>query len=113
MAKNLFIQKTVYNKEQHSKVVDKNFSFFTPPEVDAVPSVEDFFNLYEQLFYLIPTEGESNSHEELVRRSSEVVDFEKDSDDIQPLLDEIASLREQLLTAREEIINLEVSNNTL
>lgn len=113
MSESLQIQKTVYNKNQHEQVVDTSFSFFVPPPVDEGVSVEEFFTLYEDLFYIIPTEGELNSHEFIVRRSSEVVDFEKDTEDIQPLLDEIASLREQLLAARQEIIDLEVSNATL
>jgi hypothetical protein len=35
-----------------------------------------------------------------------LTDFEKNTQDIQPLLDEIAILREQLLSANEEIFEL-------
>jgi len=34
----------------------------------------------------------------------ELVDFEKDTEDIQPLLDEIAQLRGQLLEYQEQLI---------
>ena len=109
MANNVRIQKTVYNKDQHGKVVDRSFLFFTPPVVEEGPTVEDFFALYEQLFYIIPSEGTTNSHEVLVQKSSELVNFEQQTQDIQPLLDEIASLRQQLLEARQEIIDIQVS----
>lgn len=108
MSKNLPIQKTVYNREKYRKVVSSNFTTFVPPPPDADPTIEDFFNLYESLFYEIPADGDIQSHSYLIRRSSELVDFEKDTQDIQPLLDEIADLREQLLEANGEILQLEI-----
>lgn len=108
MANNLPIQKTVYNREKYRKVVNREFSTFVPPPPDADPTVDDFFNLYETLFYEIPAEGETGSHTYLIQKSSELVDFEKDNIDIQPLLDEIADLRQQLLEANTEILQLEI-----
>ena len=108
MANNLPIQKTVYNREKYRKVVDREFSTFVSPPPEDDPTVEDFFNLYEALFYEIPAEGETGSHTYLIQKSSELVDFEKDNIDIQPLLDEIADLRQQLLEANTEILQLEI-----
>lgn len=108
MANNLPIQKTVYNREKYRKVVDREFSTFVPPPPEDDPTVDDFFNLYERLFYEIPAEGETGSHTYLIQRSSELVDFEKENIDIQPLLDEIADLRQQLLEANTEILQLEI-----
>ena len=108
MANEVRIQKTVYKKDQLDKVVDRSFSTFAQPEAveEDTLTVEEFFTAYEDLYYEIPPEGERNSHNYLIQRSSELVDFEKDTTDIQPLLDEIAQLREQNLNLNQQIIDL-------
>lgn len=105
------IQKTVYNATEFNKVVDRSFSTFTQPVVgEDTDTVENFFRLYEKLYFVISPTGEVDSHEYLIRKSSELVDFQKGTEDIQPLLDEIAQLREQLLQANQQIIDLETAN---
>ena len=108
MARDIQLKNKVYSKEQLDKVVDREFSFFTEDqeELDQPITVEEFFTAYEDLYYEIPLKGENQSHSYLSQRSSELIDFEKDTTDIQPLLDEIAILRQQLLTSQEEIIEL-------
>ena len=102
------LRKTVYNKDQFSRVVGgREFTTFGIEDV-APFSVEDFFNEYENLFLTIPVFGGVNTHEYLVRKSSELVGFQRTTEDIQPLLDEITNLREQLLQARQENIALQV-----
>ena len=61
------IHKTVLNKDQFDKAVDTTFKTFvtTPDESDEI-TIPEFFNLYQQLYYDIPVEGETNSHEFLV-----------------------------------------------
>lgn len=104
------LRKTVYNKDQFSRVVGGR-EFTTFGIQDAIPfSVEDFFQQYDALFLTIPVFGEVNTHEYLVRRSSELVGFQRTTEDLQPLLDEITNLREQLLAARQENINLQVQS---
>lgn len=102
---NLF-QQAVTTRE-FERVVNTEFSTFidSTPEEDF--TVEDFFVEYERLFYEIPAEGENESHEYLIRKSSELVDIETETTDITPLLDEIASLREQLLEANSQIVKLQ------
>ena len=105
MANEIKIQKTVYNKDQFDKVVDRSFKTFAQPTpVEEQTSIEEFFNLYDQLYFEIPVEGELNSHRVLVEKSSELVEFEKDTEDIQPLLDEISILREQILDFQQQLI---------
>lgn len=107
MANSIKISKTVFNKDQFKKVVDTNFkSFAQPVPVDEDITVEQFFAEYENLFYEIPSTGDSQSHQYLIDKSSEVVDFEKDTEDIQPLLDEITQLRQQILDYQQQIIEL-------
>lgn len=102
------LRKTVYNKDQFSRVVGgREFTTFGAAQ-ETIFSVEDFFEQYDNLFLTIPVFGDVNTHEYLVRRSSELVGFQRTTEDIQPLLDEIASLRDQLLQARQENINLQI-----
>jgi len=103
------LRKTVYNKTQFDKVVGgREFKTFIQEEITF--SIEDFFREYENLFLSIPVNGATNSHEFLVRKSSELVGFQRTTEDIQPLLDEITSLREQLLTLQQENIDLQLGD---
>ena len=104
MAKEIKIQKTVFNKEQFDKVVDRSFKTYAQPApVEDEPTVDDLFTLYDSLYYEIPIEGEK-SHTTLIEKSSELVDFDNTTEDIQPLLDEIAILREQILEYQHQLI---------
>ena len=105
MANEVRLQKTVFKKDNFDKVVDRSFTTFAQLiAVEDLPTVEEFFNLYEQLYFEIPIEGVTQSHQYLIQRSSELIDFQKDTDDIQPLLDEIAILREQILEYQQQLI---------
>ena len=111
MGNDIKIQKTVYDSTQFNKVVNRSFTSFTQPvEEEDVDTVENFFRLYEKLYFEIPPEGEVDSHEYLIKKSSELVDFEKTTEEIQPLLDEISQLREQLLQANQQILDIETAN---
>ena len=89
------IIKSAYRTNEIDRVVDKEFKTFTKP-VEAVDT-----DTIEEL------EGESNSHQYLLQKSSELVDLEKSTEDIQPLLDEIGQLRQQLLDANQQLFELE------
>jgi hypothetical protein len=105
MAKNISIKKTVFQKDTFGKVVDRSFKQFTQPlSVDEERTIEQLFSEYERLYLDIPAEGENQSHLYLIKKSSELVDFEKDTEDIQPLLDEIATLKEQILFYQQQLL---------
>ena len=110
MANNIEIKKTVFSTTDFNRVINTSFETFTQPvpEEDTDTS-EELFRLYEKLYYVIDVQGEENSHEYLVKKSSELLTFDKVTEDIQPLLDEIAQLREQLLSANQQIIDLETN----
>lgn len=111
MANDIKVQKTVFNNTEFNRVVNRNFTTFTQPVIEEDPdTVEELFRLYEKLYLVIDIEGEINSHEYLVRRSSELVTFEANTEEIQPLLDEIAQLREQNLLLNQQILDLETVN---
>ena len=108
MANDIQIQKTVFSNLEFGRVVDSTFSTFKQPDTGGGldPTVE-FFKLYEDLYYVIDVTGETDSHEYLVRRSSELLNFDTVTEDIQPLLDEIAELRQENLSLNQQILDLE------
>lgn len=108
MASNLQVKKRVFNQNQFDQVIDRDFKSFkkTEPAVDP-DTVEELFRLYEKLYYIIPTEGEEDSHQFLIQESSKLVDYDKTSEEIQPLLEEITQLRLQLVEANSIIQELE------
>jgi len=99
---NINLNRTVFNKDSFDQTVNKNFTQLTssldPTFFDVnLATVDDFFILYDKFFYDIPKFGELNSHEYIINQSSEYINYTKNSEDIQILLDEIASLRQEIL----------------
>lgn len=108
MANDINIQKTVFNSTEFGRIVNRNFTTFTQPiPEEDTDTVDELFRLYEKLYFTIDLIGETNSHQYLIEKSSELVNFERNTEDIQPLLDEISQLREQLLQANQQILELE------
>ena len=89
------LTKTVYNKSQYTKVIDTQFTQLVSPEEgatgeDTLPTVDEFFTFYEQLFFDIPKFGETNSHEYLIKTSQAYIGNTGLQDDtIQALIDEV------------------------
>lgn len=107
------VQKTVFNKDQFGKVVNTQFTqLINQNQVEETPvfTIEDFFELYEQLFFQIPKEGDTNSHRYILEKEAEYLEVSVNQDDIQALLDEVTSLRQQLLES-QQIINDLTRNN--
>ena len=99
------VQKTVFNKDTYGRVVDTQFSQLITQEDETLSfSVDDFFELYDQLFYQIPRDGETNSHQYILQREADYLGVSISQDDIQALLNEITSLRQQVLES-QQIIN--------
>jgi len=98
-----------YSGSQFDRVVDNDFSFFTPnaQPVDPIDnlSVNDFFRAYTNLFYDIPTVGEINSHEYLIKQSSQLIAVNDETlvNDFNALVDEINSLREENLELQQQL----------
>ena len=105
------VQKTVFNKDKYSRVIDTQFTQLISPEEETLSfSVDDFFELYEQLFYQIPKEGEINSHNYILQREADYLGINLNQDDVQALLDEITSLRQQVLDSQTVINELTKTN---
>jgi hypothetical protein len=103
------VQKTVFNKNKYEQVIDINFhQLFDSQIVEDTPSftVDDFFSLYESLFFQIPKDGESNSHKYILQKEADYLGVKIDNTDVQALLDEITSLRQELLSTQQTITSL-------
>ena len=107
----LTLTNTVYSKNQYERVIDTSFTQLVQPQVTAsvvapAISVAEFFQNYQQIFFLIPKLGEANSHEYLIRTSQEYIGSSGVNDDtIQALINEITQLRQENLDLQQQIIS--------
>lgn len=109
MSEQVNLIKEVYGRVTYSKVVDSAFTELYTPVSASAPApltVEEFFNLYNDLFFQIPATGEINSHEYLVARSTEYLGGGVLTDNEKAYIEEINSLRQQLLEANTNFLNL-------
>ncbi len=107
------VQKTVFNKDTYTRVIDTQFSQLLNQNAEEEPvsfTVDDFFQLYDELFYQIPIEGDTDSHQFILRREADYLGVSISQDDIQALLNEITSLRQQVLEAQQTINDLTRTN---
>ena len=96
----ILIQKTVFNKDTYGRVVNTQFSQLINQQTSNVAApltVDEFFKLYEEIFYQIPKEGDINSHRYILEKEAEYLGINLNNDDIQALLDEITTLRQTVL----------------
>jgi len=102
------IKKESFPKQKYPTIINTEFSqLINPsPQVENVLTVDEFFELYDDLFYEIQPTGEVNSHEYMVKRSGDYVGLESRSSDVDALIQEINDLRRQLLEANQNIIEL-------
>jgi hypothetical protein len=108
MGEVIALNKTIYNKTDYDNVVDVNFTQLVPPPVtpQSQPTVQDFFKLYEDLFFEIPEFGATNSHEYLITKSSEYINFTSNNSDIEALINEINQLRQENLDLKQQNLGL-------
>lgn len=110
------IQKTVFDKNSFNKVVNTQFTQLVEPQTEDEDtlefSIDDFFSLYEQLFYQIPRDGDINSHQYILQREADYLGIIINQDDIQALLNEITSLRQQVLDTQTLVNQLSSTTTT-
>jgi len=114
MSENINFNKQVYNKNNYQKVIDTSFKQLgvktIQQQLDNQPTTEQFFELYNELFYSIPEYGPNNSHEFIIKKSSEYINFEQNQEEIEALQSEISQLRNDLLEAQKQIVELQKTN---
>ena len=103
------IKRTVFDKGDFARVVDTQFSQLIGVE-EPLPilTIDEFFQLYEDLFYQIPIEGDTNSHQYILQKEADYLGVKISSDDIQALLDEITNLRQEVLDSQTTINDLTI-----
>ena len=111
MAK-ITLNKEVLNKNQYQKVIDTSFTQLvqpTPVTPESIPSISvaEFFNNYQEIFFQIPKFGDINSHEYLIKTSTEYIGASTGvSNELQALIDEITELRQENLDSQQQLLNL-------
>jgi hypothetical protein len=102
--------KSVFNKDDFDKLINRNFNQLInniDDQESASFTLDDFFQLYENLFIQIPKEGDINSHRYMMNRSAEYLGVRlADETDIQALLNEITVLRNDLLASNKILAEL-------
>ena len=77
MKQKINLNKTVFNKRTYEKTIDTSFKELgvksIQEQIDEQPTVQEFFDMYNVLFYEIPDLGATNSHEYLVKTSGELL----------------------------------------
>ena len=109
MSEKISLTKNVYSKTQFTKTVDTQFTQLTTPIPTAqtnTQTVAQFFNDYQTLFYEIPKEGETNSHQYLIKTSQDYVGAAQNDTDLTALLSEIDSLRLTIYEQQQTITTL-------
>ena len=103
------LQKQVFDKNTYGRVIDTQFHQLLNQgaTTDTLSfTVDDFFQLYEDLFFQILKEGDTNSHRYILQREADYLGVSINQDDIQALLNEITSLRQQVLESQQTINDL-------
>ena len=113
MAENINFNKIVYKKKNYLKTIDTSFKELgvqtIQEQIDAQPTVQEFFDMYNTLFYQINERGNTNSHEFLIKTSQAYIGFEENNEIIELLQAEIAGLREQLLESQKQLAEIVAS----
>lgn len=107
---NIPIEKQVFDKNTYNKIIDTNFNQLNNNENVSPFTLDDFFSLYEQLFYQIPKEGETNSHRFILQKEADYLGVMINEDDVQALLSEITLLRQQSLDFQQIIKTLIITS---
>jgi hypothetical protein len=116
MSNEIKFNKQVFNKNNYQKIIDTSFKQLgvktIQKQLDEQPTVEEFFELYNELFYNIPELG-NNSHEFLIQKSSEYINFDPNQEIIEALQAEISQLRIDLLETQKQLIESQTGTNLI
>ena len=84
MAEEINLNKEVFNKRAYLKTIDTSFKELgvktLQEQVDEQPTVQEFFDMYNTLFYNINEFGPTNSHEFLIKTSQDYNGAQQDNE---------------------------------
>ena len=113
MAENIILNRNAFNKDSYPKVINTKFEELgvstIEEQIQKQPSVQEFFNLYNELFFQINALGPTNSHEYLIKTSSDYVGFDENNEIIELLQAEIAGLRQDLLESQKQLADVQLN----
>lgn len=111
MAEDINLNKKVFSKGTYKKVIDNSFTQLgvktLQEQLENQPTINDFFTMYNDLFYEIDEVGATNSHEYLIKKSTEYIAFDEVNEEVELLQKEIGELRIELLDSQKRVIELE------
>lgn len=104
------IKKQVFDRSAFDNTINTTFTELTSTPAIApeptLPTIEEFFGYYNDLFYDIPKFGEAESHEYLILTSQQYVGpTSADNDLIDALIAEVTELRQENLNLQQELTN--------
>ena len=106
---NITPNKLVYDKSQYERVINTSFTQLVQPQItSSLPTitVAEFFQNYQELFFSIPKFGNADSHEYLIRTSTDYVGSSTVTDNtVQALIDEITQLRQENLDLQQQLLS--------
>ena len=120
MAEKIEFTKQVFDKRTYIKTIDTSFNELGVEVAEqelttaTLPTVQEFFDMYNILFYQINELGPNNSHQYLIKTSSDYIGTTEDNSLIDLLQLEIANLRKELLAQQQSMadISLNLPNNS-
>lgn len=111
MNKDIKFEKTTFSKRQYEKSINTKFTELDvqsiQEQIDEAPSTNEFFQMYNELFYDIPQQGNIDSHEFLIKKSTQYIGFTQNNQEIEALQNEISQLRTELLEAQKQVLDLQ------
>jgi len=116
MKKQVSLNIKSYDKFQFENIINTDFQEFNQrniqDEEEATPTVSEFFEMYNNLFYEIPQRG-PDSHETIIIRSVDYIDYVFENEAIEALQREITQLREELLEEQQKTaLQLQIINSS-
>jgi hypothetical protein len=108
--KEINLNKQVFEKQAFDNTIDTSFSELTTSTqlvtTSSTPTIDQFFQDYQTLFYTIPKFGDTNSHEYLIINSQAYIGTVGGNDDlVEALIAEVTELRTENIALQQELAN--------
>jgi len=112
---NFVLTKQLFEKKAFDATVDTTFIELTSSiqinTGSSLPSIDEFFDNYQALFYDIPKFGDTNSHQYLILTSQEYIGSEISGNElINSLMAEITDLKQENLEFQQELSKQNISS---
>ena len=112
---NLPIVKQVFAKKAFNDTINTTFTELNAPTptfaTPTLPSITEFFQYYQALFYNIPKFGEADSHQYLILSSQDYIGSENVNNEvIDALLVELTELRQENFELQDKLTQKSLSS---